>query len=95
MIPGQFGGAGALRPILGGISGTAGTGSDSQSFRGIGDTIGSQGVPDVQAFLQGRFPGALILEFVNGKDRGVVPVVIMVPANIPCPCGTTETGRLW
>jgi hypothetical protein len=43
----------------------------------------------------GRFPGDLIIEFVNGKDLGVVPVVIMVPYNIPCPCGTKETKRLW
>ena len=95
VIPSQFGGAGALRPILGGISGTAGTGPDSQNFGGVGDTIGSVDVKNVQAFLQDKFPGDLILEFVNGKDLGVVPVVVIVPANIACPCGTTESGRLW
>jgi RHS repeat-associated protein len=95
VIPRQWGGAGALRPFLPSARGSAGSGSSSQSFGGIGDTIGSTDVPDVQNMLLNRYPGALILEFVNGADLGTVPVTLMIPAGLSCPCGTTETGRLW
>jgi len=96
VIPRQWGGAGPLRPVLGSVFGTAGSGSSSESFNGIGDTIGSTDVANVQGVLMSKNPGVLILEFVNGaKDLNTVPVTIVVPASIPCPCGTTDSGPLW
>jgi len=95
VIPRQWGGASGLRAFLPSVRGSAGTGSSGQNFSGIGDTVGSTDVADVQNVLQNRYPGVLILEFVNGQDLGTVPVTLMIPAGMSCPCGTTETGRLW
>jgi len=95
VIPRQWGGASALRPFLRSVRGSAGIGSSSQNIVGIGDTVGSTDVADVQNVLMNANPGMLILELVNGVDLGTVPVTLMVPAGISCPCGTTETGRLW
>jgi RHS repeat-associated protein len=95
VIPAQWGGAQNIRGSLFLIGGTTGTGSSTQTFHGLSDTIGSQDVPNVQTFLQNRFPNSVILELVSGTDQGTVPINLHVPPDISCPSFTTETGRAW
>ena len=102
VIPAQWGGAKNLRGSLLLIGGTAGTGNAAQTFHGISDTVGSTDVPDVQTYLQNKYPNAVILELVNGQDSTafnpqdvIVDINLHVPPEISCPSFTTETGRAW
>lgn len=102
VIPAQWGGAKNLRGSLLLIGGTAGTGNAAQTFHGISDTIGSQDVPNVQTYLQNKYPNAVILELVSGQDSTafnpqdvIVQINLHVPPEISCPSFTTETGRVW
>ncbi|HEV2387691.1 MAG TPA: RHS repeat-associated core domain-containing protein [Candidatus Acidoferrales bacterium] len=90
--PNQWGGKSVLGPVLGEISGVF-PGTD-QSFNGISDVIGSNVVPNVRDVLQTDNPGQLLLELPTGPDLGgQVPVILTVPASLPCPQGTHEVSR--
>ena len=93
-IPSQWGGIKQLSlfshqivglaavPKLGGFLG----------FMGVTDTVGSSDVPNVQSFLQNRFPGDLILQLNNlptKYDPGVTAGIVSVPEPMGCPAGTT------
>ena len=93
-IPSQWGGITPLAllgdqvfgivavPSLGGVV----------AFKGVTDTVGSSTVPNVQQYLQNRFPGNLILELNNlpaKNDSGQSTfTALSVPQPMGCPAGT-------
>jgi RHS repeat-associated protein len=94
IIPQQFGfsSGAALAPQASQISGTIGT----AQFSGVTDVIGGKSpVPgvNVRQYLQGRFPGQLIIEVPGASDQGAnAPVEINVPPGVSCPTGTVAAG---
>jgi len=62
-------------------------------FKGVTDTVGSSDVPNVQRYLQNRFPGDLILELNNlpkQDDPMVTGAFVEVPEPMGCPVGTVS-----
>lgn len=57
-------------------------------FNNIADQVGNGEVKNVRQMLMTTNPGALIIEDINGKDLGTVPIVICGPAGMSCPTGT-------
>lgn len=61
-----------------------------------GEVIGGhdfpQGFDNVRDYLESRYPGELLLEFVNypfpERSPDSMPVVVFVPQDQPCPEGT-------
>jgi hypothetical protein len=45
---------------------------------------------NVRDALKRLNPGALIIELVNGRDRGVTEIELLIPRALPCPQGTQE-----
>ncbi|MHB8425415.1 MAG: RHS repeat-associated core domain-containing protein [Gammaproteobacteria bacterium] len=97
-IPQQFGfkSSRAFAPYAGNVSGYIG-GSSPMDINAISDTIGGQSpIPgmNVRDALQTLYPGLLILELPGAKrDLGIVPVILSVPAGVPCPTGTTDISQ--
>ena len=90
VVPSQWGGKGNLRPNIGAVSGTY---NGQPLFNGISDIVGGASpIPGMSAgdALMSLNPGDLIIELPSGKDLGVVPIVLTIPATMKCPPGTTE-----
>lgn len=95
VIPSQFGlpdNGAAIAPYAPFISGTIG----NESFPSVNDVIGGKLINGMtpRAYLQGRFPGLLIVEIYGAADqynhgKFAVPVEINVPDALGCPTGTS------
>lgn len=94
VIPAQWGGKNAASYGARLVSGMVGY-FGGQKFAGLTEVVGSTDVPNVRDYLRSRFPNALVLELVTGKDERVAGVMIQVPAQMQCPSGTSEVGRVW
>jgi RHS repeat-associated protein len=89
VIPRQFGGrsTGGLRPYVGQIRGNVG---GVFQFTDVADVIAP---PSAREKLQQLNPDTLIIELPGAEsDLGTTGVVIIVPAALPCPTGTTEAA---
>jgi RHS repeat-associated protein len=90
VVTSQWGGKGYLRQYIGQISAT--TSNGQTLFTGISDIIGGTSpIPGMTAgnALMSLYPGDLIIELPSGKDLGVVPIELTIPASMNCPSGTT------
>jgi RHS repeat-associated protein len=93
-IPSQWGGITPLSLFSGQIVGLVAVPKlgGFVAFKGVTDTVGSSDVPNVQSYLQNRFPGDLILELNNlpkAYDPMVTGGIVSVPQPMGCPAGTT------
>jgi len=64
----------------------------------VTDVIGSKRVPagfsDIRTYLESKYPGVTIIELPSGQDAGILDLEFTVPASLPCPLGTVESGKL-